>query len=123
VCREDRELLANVGGAAIGAVGLLAVSDELLEMRLALHADVLVDRHARSVRVTQTRFSEREARSDTSVTVRSSDGHTVTCSVPAGTNLSLLEVGTSVKMHCHKRDGRFRLAYFRSEHAVMELER
>jgi hypothetical protein len=64
-----------------------------------------------------------EARSDTSVTVRGSDGHTVTCSVPAGTNLSAFEVGTSVKMHCHKRDGEFRLAYLKSEHAVIELER
>jgi hypothetical protein len=64
-----------------------------------------------------------EARSDTSVTVRGSDGHTVTCSVPAGTNLSTFEVGTSVKAHCHKRDGQFRLAYIKSEHAVIELER
>jgi hypothetical protein len=64
-----------------------------------------------------------EARSDSSVTVRASDGHTVTCSVPAGTNLSAFEVGTSVKMHCHKRDGEFRLAYLKSEHAVIELER
>jgi hypothetical protein len=64
-----------------------------------------------------------EARSDSSVTVRASDGHTVTCSVPAGTNLSVFEVGTSVKMHCHKRDGQFRLAYLKSEHAVIELER
>jgi hypothetical protein len=31
--------------------------------------------------------------------------------------------GTSVKMHCHKRDGQFRLAYLKSEDAVMEFER
>jgi hypothetical protein len=32
-------------------------------------------------------------------------------------------VGTSVKVHCHKRDGPFRLAYLKSEHAVIEIER
>src|SRR5919201_3542936 len=42
---EDRELLAHVRRAAVRAVGFLAVPDELLEVRLALHADVLVDRH------------------------------------------------------------------------------
>jgi hypothetical protein len=40
-----------------------------------------------------------------------------------GTNLRAFEVGTSVKMHCHKRDGRFRLAYVKSEDAAIELER
>src|SRR5215211_7166566 len=45
VHREDRELLAHVRGGAVGAVRLLAVADELLEVRLALHADVFVDRH------------------------------------------------------------------------------
>jgi hypothetical protein len=49
--------------------------------------------------------------------------HTVTCSVPAGTTLSVREVGTGVKRHCQMRDGRFRLAYLKSEHAVIELER
>src|SRR5439155_23662557 len=42
-CREDRELAPDVRAAAIGAGRLLAIPDELLEMRLALHADVLVD--------------------------------------------------------------------------------
>jgi hypothetical protein len=42
---EDGELLADIDGAAFGAIGLLTVPDELLEVRLALHADVLVDRH------------------------------------------------------------------------------
>src|SRR4051794_40002100 len=42
---EDRELLAHVRRRAVRAVRLLAASDELLEVRLALHADVLVDRH------------------------------------------------------------------------------
>jgi hypothetical protein len=46
---EDRELLADVGGAAFRTVGLLAVSDELFEVRLARHADVFVDRHRRAV--------------------------------------------------------------------------
>src|SRR3954470_5287767 len=45
VSREHGELLAHVHGAAVGAVGIVTVADELLEMRLALHADVLVDRH------------------------------------------------------------------------------
>src|SRR3954470_10678645 len=45
VRREDRELLAHVRGGAVRAVRLLAVPDELLEVRLALHADVFVDRH------------------------------------------------------------------------------
>src|SRR5215213_2948840 len=42
---EDRELLAHVRRAAFGAVRRLAHAHELLEMRLALHADELVDRH------------------------------------------------------------------------------
>src|SRR5689334_15878240 len=45
VRREDGELLAHVRGGAVRAVRLLAVADELLEVRLALHADVFVDRH------------------------------------------------------------------------------
>src|SRR5437868_10346978 len=45
VSREDGELLAHVLGAAIGTVGIVTVPDELLEMRLALHTHVLVDRH------------------------------------------------------------------------------
>ena len=45
---ERRELLEHVAGAALGAHdGLLGRTDELLEVRLALHARVLVDRHAR----------------------------------------------------------------------------
>jgi len=46
---EDGELLADVCGAAVGAVRLLSASDELLEVRLALHADVLVDRHRKQI--------------------------------------------------------------------------
>src|SRR5439155_12269860 len=47
VSREDGELLEHVLGAAIRTVGIVTVPDELLEMRLALHAHVLVDRHRR----------------------------------------------------------------------------
>jgi RimJ/RimL family protein N-acetyltransferase len=45
-----RELLENVCGAALRARdGLVGASDELIEVRLALHARVLVDRHGTSV--------------------------------------------------------------------------
>lgn len=64
-----------------------------------------------------------DAKTETSVTVRGSDGHTVTCAVPAGTDLSAFGVGINVKAHCHKREGEFRLSYLKSEHAVIELER
>jgi hypothetical protein len=42
---EDGELLLHLRAAAVGTRRLLPVSDELLEVRLALHADVFVDRH------------------------------------------------------------------------------
>ena len=63
------------------------------------------------------------AKTDTSVTVTGSDGHAVTCSVPAGTDLSAFAVGTTVKLHCHKVGGEFRLEYLKSEHAVVEIGR
>jgi hypothetical protein len=63
------------------------------------------------------------AKTVTSVTVTASDGLTVSCSVPAGTDLSAFAVGTAVKLHCHKLGGEFRLAYLKSEHAVVEIER
>ena len=48
--REGRELLEDVRGAALRARDrLLRAADELVEVRLALHAGVLVDRHAPSV--------------------------------------------------------------------------
>src|SRR5438874_6581948 len=47
VSREHGELLADVRGLAVGAADRFPVADELLEMRLALHAYVLVDRHRR----------------------------------------------------------------------------
>jgi hypothetical protein len=48
--REARHLLQHVARATFGAANrLLGVPDELLEMRLALHARVLVDRHGRSL--------------------------------------------------------------------------
>jgi N-acetyltransferase len=45
VSREHGELLPHVLGPAVRAIGVLPVPDELLEVGLALHADVLVDRH------------------------------------------------------------------------------
>ena len=48
--REARELLEHVRRTALGARHrLVARADELLEVRLALHAGVLVDRHEPSV--------------------------------------------------------------------------
>ena len=47
VSREHGELLAHVRGLAVGAAHRFPVPDELLEVRLALHAHVLVDRHRR----------------------------------------------------------------------------
>jgi N-acetyltransferase len=50
VDRERRELLEHVPATALGARDrLLSVAHELLEVGLALHARVLVDRHATSV--------------------------------------------------------------------------
>ena len=47
---EGRELLEHLGRAALGARHrLLGAADELLEVGLALHARVLVDRHVPSV--------------------------------------------------------------------------
>jgi hypothetical protein len=62
-----------------------------------------------------------DAKTDTSVTVRAGDGHTVMCTVPSGTNLAAFGVGTSVKMHCHKLGGQFRLEYLKSDSAVIEV--
>src|SRR5580765_6898727 len=45
VRREDRELPLRLRRPAVGAGGGLVTADELLEVRLAAHADVLVDRH------------------------------------------------------------------------------
>src|SRR5262249_38828774 len=50
VGREDRELALRINRPAVRAGRSLVVTDELLEMRLAAHADVLVDRH-RGLRV------------------------------------------------------------------------
>jgi hypothetical protein len=63
------------------------------------------------------------ATTETSVSVTASDGTVVSCSVPAGTDLSKFAVGTHVKMHCHKIAGEFRLEYLKSEHAVIEIGR
>jgi hypothetical protein len=61
------------------------------------------------------------ATTDTSVSVTASDGAVVSCSVPAGTDLSKFPVGTSVKMHCHKIAGEFRLEYLKSDKDVLEI--
>src|SRR5215831_15552743 len=58
---EDRELPLHLRGPALGAVRLLAVPHELLEVLLARHADVLVDRHGPSL------ASRGEARTDARV--------------------------------------------------------
>jgi hypothetical protein len=50
-------------------------------------------------------------------------GAVVRCSVPAGADLSKFPVGTSVKMHCHKIGGEFRLEYIKSANAVLEIGR
>src|SRR4051794_28901709 len=42
---EDRELPLRLRRPAVGAPRSLVTADELLEVRLAAHADVLVDRH------------------------------------------------------------------------------
>jgi hypothetical protein len=63
------------------------------------------------------------ATAETSVSVTATDGAVVSCSVPAGTDLSKFPGGTSVKMHCHKIGGEFRLEYLKSEHAVLEIGR
>src|SRR5687768_3782236 len=50
VDREARELLEDLGRSALRARhGLVTRADELLEVRLTLHAGVLVDRHGSSV--------------------------------------------------------------------------
>jgi hypothetical protein len=57
------------------------------------------------------------------VTVTPTDGTAVSCTMPSGTDLSAFPVGTTVKLHCHKLGGEFRLEYLKSEHAVVEIER
>jgi hypothetical protein len=68
-------------------------------------------------------YGSLSAKTETSLTVTASDGHAVSCSVPTGTDLSTFAIGTAVKVHCHKLGGDFRLAYLKSEHAVVEIER
>jgi hypothetical protein len=68
-----------------------------------------------------TVYGSLTARSETSLTVRSSDGTDFTCDVPPGLDLSAFPVGTQVKLHCHRVDGRFRLGFIKSEQAVVEV--
>ena len=59
---ERGELARDVRRGAVGAGNLLLTADELLEVRLALHADVLVDRHERDPSSThRSRFRHRGA--------------------------------------------------------------
>jgi hypothetical protein len=53
--RERGELLRDLGRAALRAQDLLVSTDELLEVRLALHADILVHRHRATSVLQQTR--------------------------------------------------------------------
>jgi hypothetical protein len=55
---EGGELARDVGRGAVGALDLLLAADELLEMRLALHADVLVDRHGSDASATRSTGAE-----------------------------------------------------------------
>jgi hypothetical protein len=64
-----------------------------------------------------------DASTETALTVRAQDGTSVTCSVPAGIDLSKFGVGTGVKINCRLRDGQFRLGYLKSDSAVIEIER
>jgi hypothetical protein len=60
-------------------------------------------------------------RTDASLTVRSQDGTDFTCDVPPGLDLSAFPVGTQVKLHCHRLDGKFRLGFIKSDKAVVEV--
>ena len=60
-------------------------------------------------------------RTDASLTIRSQDGTDFTCDVPPGLDLSAFPVGTQVKLHCHRLDGRFRLGFIKSDKAVVEV--
>jgi hypothetical protein len=68
-----------------------------------------------------TVYGSLTARSETSLTARSSDGTDFTCDVPPGLDLSAFPVGTQVKLHCHRVDGHFRLGFIKSEKAVVEV--
>lgn len=68
-----------------------------------------------------TAYGTLTERTDASVTVRSQDGTDFTCDVPPGLDLSAFPVGTQVKLHCHRLDGKFRLGFIKSEKAVVEV--
>lgn len=70
-----------------------------------------------------TLYGTLTAKTDTSLDVSASNGTVVSCAVPTGTNLSAFPLGASVKMHCHRISGEFRLEYLKSEHAVIEIGR
>ena len=93
-----------------GANTLLSVESE----RYAVGADGSVEVYV---------YGSLSATTETSVSVTAADSTVVSCSVPAGTDLSKFPVGTTVKMHCHRIAGEFRLEYLKSEHAVLEIGR
>jgi hypothetical protein len=62
------------------------------------------------------------AKGETSLTVTAADGHPMTCSFPAGLDLSKFALGTQVRLQCHKAAGDFRLRYMKSEAAVVEVK-
>jgi hypothetical protein len=93
-----------------GANTLLSVASE----RYAVGADGSVEVYI---------YGAVSGTTETSVSVTASDGAVVSCSVPAGTDLSKFPVGTNAKMHCHRIAGEFRLEYLKSEHAVIEIGR
>ncbi len=68
-----------------------------------------------------TAYGTLTERTDASVTVRSQDATDFTCDVPPGLDLTAFPVGTQVKLHCHRLDGRFRLGFIKSDKAVVEV--
>jgi hypothetical protein len=77
-----------------GANTLLSVESE----RYTVGADGSVEAYV---------YGSVSATTATSVSVTAADSTIVSCSAPAGTDLSKLPVGTSVKMHCHRIAGEF----------------
>ena len=68
-----------------------------------------------------TAYGAVSERTDATISVRSEDGTVFTCDVPPSLDLSAFPVGTQVKLHCHRLDGRFRLGFIKSDKAVVEV--
>jgi hypothetical protein len=103
---------------------------EKVKLRCRLEADrwVFASLHGESAsidedgRVELYAHGTLTAKTETSLTVTTSDGQTLTCAFAAGLDLSKFPLGTQVKLHCHKLGGDFRLAYMKSETAVVEVK-